>query len=55
VLSGEHPFDSVSLVVAAILPGSDLGIEGFAIADAAAPRGSTARIASPKNRASIWP
>jgi hypothetical protein len=51
VLSGEHPFDGVSLVVAPILPGSDLGIEGFAIADAAAPPGPTARIASLKNKA----
>ena len=43
------------MVVAPILPGSDLGIEGFAVADAAAPRGPTTRIASLKNKASIWP
>jgi hypothetical protein len=35
VLSGEHPFDGVSLGVALQFPGSDLGLESFAIANAA--------------------
>jgi hypothetical protein len=44
----------VSLVVALILPGSDLGLEGFAIADAAAPPAAhRSRHATPLPRHSL--